>query len=120
MNPKNTKKLPNHENACANIPCNFRDRDISRLGVAYLTHAIHTQIAGWIIVRFELSRIRCKRNWSGSLTVSCRHSSMQLRRIIVLGATRSMFSLDKVQCQAKVHTGDAEPMCCRKPASPMF
>ena len=44
MNPKNTKKLPNHENACANIPCNFRDCDISPLGVAYLTHAIHTHI----------------------------------------------------------------------------
>ena len=32
MNPKNTKKSPNHENADANITCNFRDDDISRLG----------------------------------------------------------------------------------------
>ena len=39
---KNTTKLPNHENACANIPCNFRDHDISRLGVSYLTHMIDT------------------------------------------------------------------------------
>ena len=41
MNPKNTKKSAIHENADANITCNFRDSDISRLGVAYLTHAIH-------------------------------------------------------------------------------
>ena len=34
MNPKNTKKLPNHENVDVNITCNFRDRDISHLGVA--------------------------------------------------------------------------------------
>ena len=49
INPKNTEKLPNHENACANIPCNFRDRDISRLGVGYLTHTIdtHTHIDCW-------------------------------------------------------------------------
>ena len=34
-----------------NIPCHFGDRDISRLGVAYLTHMIHRYIATWIIVR---------------------------------------------------------------------
>ena len=39
MNPKNTNKSAIHENA--DITCNFRDSDISRLGVAYLTHAIH-------------------------------------------------------------------------------
>ena len=43
MNSKNTKKSLNHENAGANITCNFRDGDISRLGVGYLTHAIHTR-----------------------------------------------------------------------------
>ena len=40
INPNNKTKSPNNENACANIPCNFRDRDISRLGVAYLIHVI--------------------------------------------------------------------------------
>ena len=38
MNPKIRKKSPIHENADANITCNFGDGDISRLGVAYLTH----------------------------------------------------------------------------------
>ena len=45
------KKSAIHENADANITCNFGDRDISRLGVAYLTHVIHRYIASWIIVR---------------------------------------------------------------------
>ena len=58
MNPKNTKKSPIHEKAYANITCNFRDSDLSRLGVAYLTHAIHTRyIASWIIVRFSESSL---------------------------------------------------------------
>ena len=35
MNPKNSKKSPIHENADANITCDFGD--ISRLGVSYLT-----------------------------------------------------------------------------------
>ena len=49
MNPK---KSPNHENADANTTCNFRDHDISRLGVAYLTHVIRdTYIASSIIDR---------------------------------------------------------------------
>ena len=34
MNPKNTKKSPIHENANANITCDFCDGDISHLGVA--------------------------------------------------------------------------------------
>ena len=63
MNPKNTKKSLNseNENADPNITCNFGDRDISRLGVAYLTHAIHTRyihgtyIATSIIVRLTKS-----------------------------------------------------------------
>ena len=47
------KKSPNHENAYANITCNFRDDDISRLGVAYQTHTIRdTYIATSIIVRY--------------------------------------------------------------------
>ena len=42
-NPKNSrKKSPIHENADANITCDFGDGDISRLGVAYLTHVINT------------------------------------------------------------------------------
>ena len=32
MNPKNSKKSPIHENADANITCDFGDGDISRLG----------------------------------------------------------------------------------------
>ena len=43
MNPKNTKQSAIHENVDANITCNFRDGHISRLGVGYLTHAIHTR-----------------------------------------------------------------------------
>ena len=54
MNPKNTKKSAIHENADANITCNFGDRDISRLGVAYLPHAIHRYIITSIIVRHSL------------------------------------------------------------------
>ena len=38
MNPKNSKKSPVHENADANITCDFGDGD------AYLTHVIHTYI----------------------------------------------------------------------------
>ena len=53
MNPKNTrKKSLIHENADANITCDFGDGDISRLRVAYLTHAIHTCIASSIILRW--------------------------------------------------------------------
>ena len=33
-----------HENAEANINCDFGDGDISRLGVAYLTHVIHNYL----------------------------------------------------------------------------
>ena len=55
INPKNTKKAAIHENGDANITCNFRDGDISRLAVAYLTHAIHTRyIATSIIARCYL------------------------------------------------------------------
>ena len=43
MNPKNTKKKsPIHENADANITCDFDDGDVSRLGVANQTH-VHIQ-----------------------------------------------------------------------------
>ena len=45
MNIKNTKKSPVHENADANITCDFGDCDISRLGVAYQTHVyIHNYL----------------------------------------------------------------------------
>ena len=45
MNPKNTKKSLIHENADANIICDFGDGDIRRLGVAYQTHVhIHNKI----------------------------------------------------------------------------
>ena len=55
MNPKNTKKSPIHENADANITCNFRDGDISHLGVAYLTHVyIGRYITTSIILRYFL------------------------------------------------------------------
>ena len=39
---KYEKKSAIHDNADANITCNFRDSDISHLRVAYLTHAIHS------------------------------------------------------------------------------
>ena len=55
MNPKNTKKKsPIHMNADTNITCDFGDGDISHLGVAYLTHAIHTYIATSIILRLYI------------------------------------------------------------------
>ena len=45
MNVKNTKKLPIHENADANITCDFGDGDISRLGVANQTNVyIHNYL----------------------------------------------------------------------------
>ena len=58
MNPKNSrKKSSNHEN----ITCNFRDGDIRRLGVGYLTHAIDRYIDrySWIIVRLLIQRHWC-------------------------------------------------------------
>ena len=46
MIPKNMKKSPIHENADANITCDFGDGDISRLGVANQTHVhIHCSLA---------------------------------------------------------------------------
>ena len=51
MNHKDTKKSAIHENADASITCNFGDGDISRLGVAYLTHVIHRYITTSIILR---------------------------------------------------------------------
>ena len=51
MNGKNTKKSPIHENADANITCNFGDGDISRLGVANQTR-LQTNIVTSIIFRF--------------------------------------------------------------------
>ena len=64
MNAKNTKKSPIHENADANITCDFGDGDISscrsRLPHAH-THT-HTHIVSSIIVRFmvpvELSGVQ--------------------------------------------------------------
>ena len=44
MIPKNTKKSAIHENADANINCDFDDSDINRLGVAYLTHVLDSDI----------------------------------------------------------------------------
>ena len=60
LNSKNTKKSPIHENADANITCDFGDGDISRLGVANQTHVYkHTNIVGrfvsWIILRLEFN-----------------------------------------------------------------
>ena len=50
MNPKKKTKSAIHDNADANINCDFGDSDISRLGVGYLTHAIRdTYVASWII-----------------------------------------------------------------------
>ena len=52
--PKIRKKSAIHENADANITCNFSDGDISRLGVAYLTHTIHRYIDTYIITSIIL------------------------------------------------------------------
>ena len=58
MNPKNTKKSAIHENADANITCDFGDSDISHLEVGYLTHAIRdTHVASWIIVRYHAEKV---------------------------------------------------------------
>ena len=47
MNPKNSKKSPIHENADANITCDFGDGDISRsmsfLSTTGLNHVTHKQ-----------------------------------------------------------------------------
>ena len=54
MNAKNTKKSRIHENADANITCDFGDGDISRIGVGCHTHMAshtHSDISS-IIVRF--------------------------------------------------------------------
>ena len=57
MNPKNTKKSAIHENADANITCDFGDGDISRLGGAYQTHVY---IITSIILRFNrCARFKC-------------------------------------------------------------
>ena len=46
MKAKNTKKSSIHENADANITCDFGDGDISRLGVANQTHVhVHRSLA---------------------------------------------------------------------------
>ena len=58
MNPKNSKKSPIHENADANITCDCGD--ISHLGIAYLTHVIHTYIHRWP----DYSKIMCLRGHS--------------------------------------------------------
>ena len=46
---KNEKKSPIHENADASITCDFGDGDVSRLGVAYLTHVIHRPYTSLVI-----------------------------------------------------------------------
>ena len=55
MNPKNSKKWPIHENADANITCDFGDGDISR-SRSFLSNTcdtcIHTYIVSSIIVRW--------------------------------------------------------------------
>ena len=48
MNPKNTKKSLIHENADANITCNFGDGDISH----FRSRLPHGHIVSSIIVRF--------------------------------------------------------------------
>ena len=57
MNPKNEKKSPIHENADANITCDFGDGNISR-SRSFLSNTrdtyIHTHIASSIIVRFTI------------------------------------------------------------------
>ena len=57
MNPKNSKKSPIHENADANITCDFGDGDISR-SRSFLSNTcdtyIHTYIASSIIVRYHI------------------------------------------------------------------
>ena len=51
MNPKNTKKKSSiHENADANITCDFGDGDFSRLGVVNHHVHIHTQSHPNIVV----------------------------------------------------------------------
>ena len=49
------KKSPIHENADANITCDIGDGDISRLGVAYLTHVIHNYLDYIKIIVWDLT-----------------------------------------------------------------
>ena len=60
MNAKNTKKLPIHENADANITCDFGDGDISRLGIGCHTHG---HIVSSIIVRLLFTVIEPSYLW---------------------------------------------------------
>ena len=55
MNPENTKKnSPIHENADANITCDFGDGDISCLGVANQTHVYkHRSLALLLLLWFK-------------------------------------------------------------------
>ena len=51
MNAKNTKKSPIHENADANITCNFGDGDISR----FRSRLPHSHVISSIIVRLHFN-----------------------------------------------------------------
>ena len=63
MNPKNSKKSPIHENADANITCDFDDGDISR-SRSFLSNTCdrytHTYIASSIIGRLALTVINAR------------------------------------------------------------
>ena len=71
MNTKNTReKTPIHENADANITCDFGDGDISRLGVAYLTYVyIHNYLD---YIKFKMRALL--ENWI--LLVMCQYATI--------------------------------------------
>ena len=99
MNHKNTKKSPNHEHAYANIPCNFGDRNISCLGVAYLTHVIHRcihrYIATWIIVRFGdpsvNSKLEIKAQKYRAMSYLCVFLNQHIRQLCDISTVFMMF-----------------------------
>ena len=67
MNAKNTKKLPIHENADANITCDFGDGDISR----YRSRFPHTHTAS-PLARLYLDLIIQHQGCSTQVAVDCR------------------------------------------------
>ena len=71
MNPKNTKKSAIHENADANITCNFRDGDISRLG--YTTHTLLAGLFTFIIINIHYHMCLCSNHYMAQPVYKKKH-----------------------------------------------
>ena len=83
MNAKNTKKWPIHENAGANITCDFGDGDISRSRSQFTHTHTHARIASSIIVRLYTRYSMLETRETALLHVACRNPT---RRRYCMGA----------------------------------